>query len=293
MHPRGALTAANAGPLMLMTTADGSGTPAGVRSPCAWLHFGSALRTRRVSRSSAVEQSLGEATSRPPAPWLTVGRSLGSVPRPSIRSGSFMLEERPRPSQQQQQQQQKQRRRRASSLSASLAYSVDDEQTSLGDEARQALAQGDVYRALLLLEERQVGAVETEAGAGAAAGAKRSAKAKANAKSAAAGAAAARAAAVAAETAAAGMANASPPFSRQGQDQTQGQGQSEGEDRESAAPSPPPTPGAASQVVASPRAAHAKLVQLLWRAGHEEEALEAFDLARTRAREASVAYFVR
>ena len=252
---------------MHMTTADGSGTPAGVRGPCAWLHFGSALRTRRMSRSSGMERSLGDAASRPPAPWPTVGRSLGSVPRPSMRSGSFMLGRRPRPSQQQQQQQR--RRRRASSLSASLAYQVDDEQTSLGDEARQALAQGDVYGALLLLEERQIGVVGTEGGAGVGDG-----------KSAAgAGAGAVEGGATAAEAAegtTARMTNASPP----GQDQGQGKG------RENATPPPPPAPGAASQVVASPRAAHAKLVQLLWRSGHEQEALEAFDLARTRARKA-------
>eukprot|EP00904_Undaria_pinnatifida_P012907 jgi/Undpi1/8747/HiC_scaffold_25.g11209.m1 len=249
MHPRGTLTADAVGLLALMKTADHStrSTPAGVRNPCAWVNFGNALRTRDLRRSSAVERSLGEATNGPLAPWPTAGRPLGSVRRPSRRRGTFMLSGKPKPRPQRQQQQPQQLQRRRASKAASLAYHVDGERTSLGDDARQALARGDVYGALLLLEERQIGT--TEAGS----------EARSD----------------------------QDVIGDQGQfeDQDRGKNQGEGEGRENGAPG-----GGGGSQMASPRAAHAKLVQLLWRAGHEEEALEAFDLASTRAREASVSH---
>lgn len=120
----------------------------------------------------------------------------------------------------------------------------------LPEDARDALARGDVYKALLLLEEQPVG-----------------------------------------RTAAAGTSidpenagiNLAPSTAY------------------SSSPSLPPTmeveasaveasaAAAAAAPATSPRAAHARLIQLLWRAGHEKEAVEAFDLARARAREAATA----
>ena len=254
-----------------------------------------------------------------------------------------MLSGKPKPRPQRQQQQPQQLQRRRASKAASLAYHVDGERTSLGDDARQALARGDVYGALLLLEERQIGTTEAgseavsaaaaaqavgatpaevnsesagaaavgataggaESAAGAAAGAGATAAGATTAGGTAAGGTAAGAAgtttgAAASEegatTATTRMTNASPPLAArqrsdqdvigdQGQfeDQDRGKNQGEGEGRENGAPG-----GGGGSQMASPRAAHAKLVQLLWRAGHEEEALEAFDLASTRAREASV-----
>lgn len=167
----------------------------------------------------------------------------------------------------------------------------------LGEEARRALAQGDVYKALGLLEERQ----------------ERLAAAKA---------AAANATATAEgtpTTAATGSVTTPLPPSQQTLPPQQPQSDIDKNGAAAAGSAgaasttttttdaagtseQPPLPSHRSPVslgyeetagakteADTPRAAHARLIKILWRAGHEQEAVETFDMARTRARDAAQA----
>lgn len=137
---------------------------------------------------------------------------------------------------------------------ASLAYEVDGTRV-LPEDARDALAQGDVYKALFLLEEPWVGGGEEPAG----------------------GAACIEASAATPTT------TTAPERQQQAEEVPLASSplQQPAEEAEEAA--------AAAAAETSPRAAHARLIRLLWKAGHEKEARETFDLARERAREAEKA----
>lgn len=236
----------------------------------AWLHLGSTITARDSSlaiggrdRSTVGDPAaapLTWPTARCPLVWTA---STTTSKRPAAKSG------RRRP-----------RERSGSSLAASVAaYEVDGDKLLLGEEARTALAQGDVYKALLLLEDRQAGLqveaeVENTATAAAAATTPTTAPAAGE---------------VAGNSSAATSAASSlSPQQRQQQLLDNGTDREANTDASSSPPTTPPLHGTSPQTD-SPRVAHAKLIQILWRAGHEQEAMEIFDLARTRARDAAAA----
>ena len=238
MRPHGALTTA-LGPLPAgISTA----VPAGCRTqPCAWLSFSGGVGYRVAAAGELRDQTelsmmaVGQARS----PWVAAATSTRS---PAATPACAVGRRRQRPA--------------ALPRCASLAFEVDGDRV-LPQDARDALAQGDVYKALLLLEEQPVG----------------------------------RTAAAAAGT----------PTDQEDGDGIElgGGGGGDGGAVYPSSPSIPPTIAVESSAVeasaaapatapaTSPRAAHARLIQLLWRAGHEKEAVEAFDLARARAREAA------
>lgn len=145
--------------------------------------------------------------------------------------------------------------RRSASSVCSLAKRSQEEQQQqqqqrviiIGEDARQALDQGDVYRAFVLLDQG-----DDDCGGG------RSETAfKVSEKT----------------------ADASPPSSRTHETQTGRNGNTDHADVATT------TLNNNNNNPTDPGNAHSRLIDLLWRAGHQEEAVEAFDLARSHARE--------
>lgn len=241
MRPHGALTTA-LGPLPAGISA---AVPSGCRNqPCAWLNFSGGVAPIGTTAGELRDQtklSMRAAGQARRSPWLAATSTRSPAATPACAVGR--------------------RRQRPAALPrcASLAFEVEGDKV-LPQDARDALAQGDVYKALLLLEELPVG--RTAAAAAAAAGTSTDPEDGDGTKLAGGG----------------GTAYpSSPSLPPTAAVET------------SAAEASAATSATATAPTASPRAAHARLIQLLWRAGHENEAVEAFDLARSRAREAATA----
>ena len=136
--------------------------------------------------------------------------------------------------------------------SVAYEYNFDGETLQLGDEARRALEKGDIYKALSLLEglksRQSAAAAVTEDGP------------------------------LDASTTTAACESDSSSRTLV--------------DQEDLGARPPLTVNSSSERLSNgpdtiaPREAHARLIALLWGAGHEQEAVDTFDLARSRAKEA-------
>lgn len=224
MRPRGALTAC---PLVLMRAADSTSSA----STTAWLNLGAF--DAHDARVASHGHPSGEITSRS-SPWcLARWTVVSSSPLNNRRwetSRRIMSN-----------------RRQRCNVSLSLARNFEGETLRLGEEARLALKNGDVYKVLRLLEE--------------------SARAKGEGKG----------------------SDESSSCPRPLQETSSSA--AEKHHNNEVGPRPTSPTDATSELsrgheTDTPRAAHTRLIEMLWTGGHEQEAVETFDLIRDRATQA-------
>lgn len=221
MRPRGALTAC---PLVLMKVADGTSSA----STTAWLNL-SAFDTHdaRVASRGYPSGIIKPGSS----PWCLMRRMV--VPSSPLNTRRRTVSRRITSN-----------RRQRCHVTFSLAQNFEGETLRLGEEARLALENGDIYKVLRLLEEsvgtRGEGKESDE--------------------------------------------SSSCPRPHQG---TSSAAAEQHHNNEAGSQPTSPIELSRDHEMDTPRAAHARLIEILWTGGHQQEAVETFDLVRERVKEAA------